>query len=191
MAFPTGNAGASSYKEAPADPSSDSKWLVDHFIMQMVWAEANNNVYHLFVFCKFVLYRLMAYMPQETKLTLNDEFKKFFETEYKIKSSNDPEETKKMQLNDLRMSFVKAHEGLIYLTLPKAGFLNLEEEGIIDFKKHDFDVFKGLVKRYKQVSEIEKEKLEVDEELAEKADPKEKLDKNIDELDKTTGEGKE
>ena len=132
-----------------ADPSSNSNWMLDHHILLMVGAEAdatsNANGKH-WTYFKFVFNRLLPYMDPKLRKALELDREEEKRLEFEIEGSKFPSPTKNNLREKLRLNFIEQHEAYIYLNLPRTGIIQLQEDGVIDFTKHDFEEMSKIVR---------------------------------------------
>lgn len=146
-----------------ADPSSNSNWMLDHHIMLMVGAEANDQPEKRWTYFKFVFDRILPYMDPKLRKALEAEQRERVRLEFEIRNSTSkdgkptPEPTKKGMVEKLRLNFIETHEAYIYLNLPRTGIIQLQEDGVVDFTKHDFEEFSKIVRNSKGFSSAVKE----------------------------------
>jgi hypothetical protein len=130
-----------------SDPSVNWEWLINNRIMKMNDAEAEEDWEKYYVYGKFVLQRLRPHMELSQRQAIESEFLLLQEYERKIREHPTNNETsKKNDIKLLRKGFIDAHAAYIFFTLPRAGLIQIEEEGEIDFSKMDFEVMKTLIK---------------------------------------------
>lgn len=120
--------------------------MLDHHIMLMVGAEAAKEWGKHWTYFKFVFDRLLPYMDPKLRKALEADRAELKRLEREIEASCSPEPTKKNQIEKLRLNFIEQHEAYIYLSLPRTGIIQLQEDGVIDFTKHDFAELSKIVR---------------------------------------------
>jgi hypothetical protein len=132
--------------EKQSDINLNHNFLVLDTIRKMRDAEALNDDYTFFVFCENSLQLLIPFMPLQTRAALNDDMKAMRLELKRIKTNETTkEESRKRQELDIRRDFADSHKHLVFIYLSRSGIVVVQDEGMIDFQKHDFDQVSKIV----------------------------------------------
>ena len=130
-----------------SDPSSNPNWMLDHHIMLMVTAEADKDWWRYWVYFKFVMDRLTPYMEVDVRKNLETERAAEMKREYEIESiTTESAIAKENLLEKLRKAYIETHKGYITMNLPRAGIIQLEEEGAIDEDEKDYELLRTMMR---------------------------------------------
>lgn len=120
--------------------------------MLMARAEADKDWWKFWVYFKFVIKRLLPYMDIDARVALEADWQELTRLEREIETGKDPEPTQARNIEKLRLSFIKNHESYISLSLPRTGLITVTEDSLVDFNKHDFDIFKRAIRSGSEIS---------------------------------------
>jgi hypothetical protein len=129
-----------------SDPSSNPNWMLDHHIMLMVTAEADKDWWRYWVYFKFIMDRLTPYMEVDVRKNLERERALEMDKEYEIGKTAEAQVAKDKLLEQLRNVYIEKHKGYITQNLPRAGIIQLEEEGAIDEDEKDYELLRTLMR---------------------------------------------
>lgn len=128
-------------------------WYIMSRITKMSDAKASDNVAQAYSYFEDALKILTPFMEPMTKKDIQLDYLVFRKVRDEIQNNTKIDDiSKRDELNKLKRSFMETHELYLYIALPKAGVIRLEEEGEIDFEKLAFDKVQRIV-RSKSISE--------------------------------------
>lgn len=114
-----------------------------------------------FIAFKYALFFVIAAITKETRNKILSDFKILEDEIKKIEESKENDKSKEDQILALRYDFADKHEYHIFEAFSKVGILNIGDDGVLDFEKHDINQLKSVARadagpaKIKEVSDAE------------------------------------
>ena len=120
-------------------------WLVLDTIRKARDAKAAGNKETYAIYSEYALQLLIPYISRELRFVCEADYKLLVDAIASIKSHSENEQSRKMQIIELRADFADAHRSFTMAALAKVGIVKVTEEGVIDFSILDLDQMKAIV----------------------------------------------
>lgn len=114
-------------------------WVVLSTIMNIIKSKANNEKDKYTSYVESGLRLLMVYYPDRLKIAIQEDMESLRNEIQKLKATEKNEVTKEKKIMELKMDFAETHEAYVFTALTKVGIIKIQEEGVIDFEKHDIN----------------------------------------------------
>jgi len=149
-----------------SDVGINYSWLVLDTIRRMRDAQAQGRLDEYYTQFEYGLQLLLPHIEIETRANMEDDFATLQERIVAIKETDDNDQSKKQQIQNVRVEFADTHRYFIMEALPRASIYKVSEEGVLDFNRHKLDETKeiirhssqGMASNIKAVVEANKEK---------------------------------
>lgn len=136
------------------DISKSYQILVLKTTERFIEAHAAQERWRYFSFFRSDLELLMRHLDLEDQQALEQDFQTLKKMLKEIALSKDYNaEEKKRRTTELQENFADEHRFYIYKAFPKAGIQKPEQEGTMDYSKHDIDQLKQIIRAGKGVGE--------------------------------------
>jgi hypothetical protein len=108
-------------------------------------SKASQKKHEYFIYFKFVVQLLMAYLSKEDRAKLQEDFMQLIKIEEELKTTKKNENDLINSINEARYVFADNREYYIMKGIAKTGIIKNQDDGAIDFTRIDINTIKTMV----------------------------------------------
>lgn len=133
--------------QATHDENLTFQFLYLDTLRKMRDSEANQDDHKYYTYFKFALQMGMGYLDVSQREKIETDHKKMQQdTAILISADGKNVETKKFEINMLKLHFAETHEYYLMAALQRLGIVKIMDDGLIDFEKEDIGTLKKIVR---------------------------------------------
>jgi len=103
---------------------------------------ATGDIEKYYIAFRYALFFVISAIPKDTRIAIIADFAKLEGAIKAISESEGNTQTKKAEIDGLKLGFAESHEYHIFEAFARVGILHISEEGVLDFTKRDIDKLK-------------------------------------------------